>query len=71
MGPDGIRVNVIAPGTIDTPMLRRDLSGMNVEEADGFRRDRGLTALGRIGDAAEIGAVLTFLVSDAASYIAR
>ena len=70
VGPDGIRVNVIAPGTIDTPMLRRDLSGMNVEEADGFRRRiEASTALGRIGDAAEIGAVLTFLVSDAASYI--
>lgn len=70
VGRDGIRVNAIAPGTIDTPMLARDLSGMNLAEADSFLdKVRAANALGRIGDVSEIGSVLVFLVSDAASYV--
>lgn len=70
VGRDGIRVNTIAPGTIDTPMLARDLSGMNVAEADSFlEKVRNANALGRIGDVSEIGSVLVFLASDAATYV--
>ncbi|RDI73760.1 short-chain alcohol-related dehydrogenase [Gaiella occulta] len=70
VGRHGIRVNAIAPGTIDTPMLERDLSGMNVEEAGSFLdKVRRANALGRIGDVSEIASVLVFLASDAASYV--
>jgi NAD(P)-dependent dehydrogenase (short-subunit alcohol dehydrogenase family) len=70
LGRDGIRVNTIAPGTIDTPMLERDLAGMNVAEADSFlEKVRTANALGRIGNVSEIGSVLVFLASDAASYV--
>jgi NAD(P)-dependent dehydrogenase (short-subunit alcohol dehydrogenase family) len=70
LGADGIRVNAIAPGTIDTPMLARDLEGMNTADADGFLdRVRGANALGRIGTVEEIGDVVVFLVSDAARYV--
>jgi NAD(P)-dependent dehydrogenase (short-subunit alcohol dehydrogenase family) len=70
VGRDGIRVNAIAPGTIDTPMLRRDLSGMNRDEADAFlRRVEEANALGRIGRPEEIAAVALFLASDASSYV--
>lgn len=70
VGRHGIRVNAIAPGTIATPMLERDLSGMNVEEAAGFLdKVRRANALGRIGEPSEIASVLVFLASDAASYI--
>src|SRR5213075_1061063 len=65
VGRDGIRVNAVAPGTIDTPMLHRDLSGMNIEEAASFlERVKGANALGRIGAPAEIADVVTFLASD-------
>ena len=70
VGRHGIRVNAIAPGTIDTPMLERDLSGMNLAEADSFlEKVRAANALGRIGDPTEIASVLVFLASDAASYV--
>ena len=70
VGRDGIRVNAVAPGTIDTPMLRRDLAGMNREQADAFlERVAGANALGRIGGPEEIAGVVAFLASDAASYV--
>ena len=70
LGAEGIRVNAVAPGTIDTPMLARDLDGMNTADAEGFLdRVRGANALGRIGTAEEIGDVVAFLVSDAARYV--
>jgi NAD(P)-dependent dehydrogenase (short-subunit alcohol dehydrogenase family) len=70
VGRHGIRVNAIAPGTIDTPMLRRDLSGMNREEADRFLRQvEEANALGRIGRPEEIAEVVVFLASDASSYV--
>jgi NAD(P)-dependent dehydrogenase (short-subunit alcohol dehydrogenase family) len=70
VGADGIRVNAVAPGTIDTPMLERDLDGMNTADASGFlARVRAANALGRIGSVEEVGDVVAFLVSDAARYV--
>jgi NAD(P)-dependent dehydrogenase (short-subunit alcohol dehydrogenase family) len=70
VGRHGIRVNAIAPGTIDTPMLHRDLSGMSSEEADGFLEQVALAnALGRVGRPEEIADVVVFLASDASSYV--
>jgi NAD(P)-dependent dehydrogenase (short-subunit alcohol dehydrogenase family) len=70
VGRDGIRVNAVAPGTIDTPMLRRDLTGMNRSEVEQFvARVADANALGRVGEPREIADVVVFLASDAASYI--
>jgi NAD(P)-dependent dehydrogenase (short-subunit alcohol dehydrogenase family) len=70
VGREGIRVNAIAPGVFDTPMLHRDIDGMNVDEASGFlARVERANVLGRIGRPDEIGDVVVFLTSDAAGYI--
>jgi NAD(P)-dependent dehydrogenase (short-subunit alcohol dehydrogenase family) len=70
LGADRIRVNAVAPGTIDTPMLARDLDGMNTQDAESFLdRVREANALQRIGTVEEIGDVVLFLASDAARYV--
>jgi len=70
LGPKGIRVNTVSPGTIDTSMLRRDLADLDDEKVKDFLSlVRGANALGRIGDSREIADVVVFLCSDAASYI--
>lgn len=70
VGSIGIRVNTISPGTIDTPMLRRDLGDMNVDQVEGFLASVcAANALGRIGLPAEIAAAIVFLSSDDAAYI--
>jgi NAD(P)-dependent dehydrogenase (short-subunit alcohol dehydrogenase family) len=70
VGRHGIRVNAIAPGTIDTPMLHRDLSGMSPVEAGEFLgKVADANALGRIGRPEEIADVVVFLASDASRYV--
>ena len=65
-GPNGIRVNAIAPGPIATEMLEEHLSGMGPERATAFIKS---VPLGRMGRPEEIASVVRFLVSDAASYV--
>ncbi|BEP64438.1 SDR family oxidoreductase (plasmid) [Variovorax sp. V213] len=64
LGPDGIRVNAVAPGTIDTHLLRT--SPGIAEAAEGFRQR---TPLKRLGQPSEIGDAVAFLGSDLSSYI--
>ena len=62
---DGIRVNAVCPGTVDTPWVRR-----LVEEA-GESLD-ALTArqpLGRLGTADEVAEAVAYLASDAAAFV--
>jgi 3-oxoacyl-[acyl-carrier protein] reductase len=59
VGPKGITVNTIAPGRIDTERLRSLGGGGDVSQIP----------LGRLGEPAEVGAVVCFLASDRAGYV--
>ena len=70
VGAAGIRVVGVAPGTIDTPLLRAALAPL--PDAEAARLGRALaaaTALGRIGSADEVARVIGFLVSADASFV--
>lgn len=60
----GIRVNAVAPGVIEAPML----SSMIMRDAD-LPAIIARVPLGRLGLPEEIGKAVAFLSSDAASYI--
>ena len=63
LGPKGITANVIAPGFIGTETLRGILPAPTLEKL------KQQIPLGRIGEPAEVGRVVAFLASDAASYL--
>lgn len=63
LGRDGIRINSVSPGQIDTPMMRPTL------DAVGASMFENRILLGRLGQSEEVGRVVRFLLSDEASYI--
>ena len=67
-GPDGIRVNCVCPGDIETPMLPDDAKkrGMSWEDYMAGASDR---PLGRVGTAEEIARAVLFLASDDSSFV--
>ena len=72
---EGIRINAICPGPIDTPMLRifvarpdqQSTQGMDKEEL--VRTRGGMAPMGRPGKPEEIANAALFLLSDEASFI--
>ena len=65
VGADGIRVNGIAPGWIDTPMFRKATDG------DEKRKNKilGRTPMNRFGEPKDIGWACVYLCSDAAKFV--
>jgi meso-butanediol dehydrogenase/(S,S)-butanediol dehydrogenase/diacetyl reductase len=68
-GRDGVRANCVAPGLIDTPLIRNGkVGGEDDPDAMQAMVDRH-HALGRIGQPAEVAAAIAFLASDDASFV--
>ena len=61
----GVRVNAIAPGFIETAMSKTAMGG----DPDRFARAMRRTPMGKFGQPADIGWAAVFLASDAANYI--
>jgi len=61
LGPRGVRINVVAPGTVRTRVWEGQEGG-----ADALRK---LYPLGRVGEPADIAAAIAFLASGDASWI--
>jgi meso-butanediol dehydrogenase / (S,S)-butanediol dehydrogenase / diacetyl reductase len=66
---DGIRVNAVLPGEVDTPMLRSGGRDRPVTDEELARMADATIPMGRLASPGEIAAVVVFLCSDAASYI--
>ncbi len=70
VGPSGVRVNAVMPGVIETPLLEAMLRMMFDGDVEAGKRVLGKVAtLNRIGLPTEIGEVVTFLLSDSASFV--
>ena len=63
-GRDGIRVNAVCPGPIDTP-----LASALVQNAAVVAEYQRLVPLGRIGRPEDVAGAIAFLASDDAAYV--
>jgi NAD(P)-dependent dehydrogenase (short-subunit alcohol dehydrogenase family) len=70
LGPKGVRVNAIAPGTVDTPQV-----AINMRRLDDSAKDRfhgmiqSIYPLQKIGDISDVGNMAAFLASNQAKWI--
>ena len=64
---DGIRINAVCPGEVNTPMLRSARATPPTEAE--MQALAETVPLGRLAEPAEIAKVVVFLASDAASYM--
>jgi meso-butanediol dehydrogenase / (S,S)-butanediol dehydrogenase / diacetyl reductase len=64
LGPLGVRVNAVAPGTIRTP-----LTEVMFQDPENVKRIRAAHPIGREGQPEEVAAAIAFLLSDDASFV--
>jgi NAD(P)-dependent dehydrogenase (short-subunit alcohol dehydrogenase family) len=68
--PDGIRVNSVSPGSVDTPMLRQAARDISADDPDGVIARWGAQhPIGRVGTPAEIADVIVFLASPMSAFV--
>lgn len=65
---DGVRVNCVAPGTVDTPMLKYAVS-LDPDPESVYETCRNMHPLGRIARPEEVAEVVAFLASERASFV--
>ena len=68
-GPDGIRVNAICPGGIDTPLMREEMQLVGDGPDTTIPASAQARPIRRIGQPQDAAAAIEFLASDDAGYI--
>jgi NAD(P)-dependent dehydrogenase (short-subunit alcohol dehydrogenase family) len=66
-GRQGIRINAVLPGIVQTPMISRLVT--DPQFAAFFEKARERHPIGRFGEPREIGEAVTWLLSEAASFV--
>jgi len=69
VGQKGVRVNCVMPGVIETPLLVGMLEQMFDDVQAGMDKLGQVATLNRVGQPREVGDVVSFLLSDEASYV--
>lgn len=68
LGPEGIRVNAICPGNVDTPLMR-DWAATLADPASALARVSALQLNGKMGTIEEIGRIALFLATEDSSFL--
>lgn len=66
---DGVRINAVCPGEVDTPMMRSAGRAIPLTDEQLHEMGERVVPMGRLAQPEEIGRVVRFLASDEASYI--
>jgi len=66
---DGVRINAICPGDIDTPMLTSEARAKGIDEDEYIEQAAAAIPSGRVGTPEEVAALALFLAGDAATHI--
>lgn len=66
---DGVRINAICPGDVDTPMLKTEAAQRGVDYSEAMLSNNAESPTGRITTPAEVAALAYYLSSDVAAQI--
>ncbi len=66
---EGIRINAVCPGDVETPMLYGEGAARGVDADEALMQAAEMSPTGRVTSAAEVAALVLFLASDAAAQI--
>jgi NAD(P)-dependent dehydrogenase (short-subunit alcohol dehydrogenase family) len=67
-GPQGIRVNCVCPGDVDTPLLRSECAQLGQDEA-AFMSEAARRPLARVGTPGDVANAVLFFASDLSKWV--